>query len=413
MRVLMIAMAADPGKGSEAGVPVALLESIFRTDGETTVVLVAPPWEGNMERLAEWREALGLGERLTVVPVPFVTCRRALHEAGLRYVIYALWHFSVLRYLAGGGVAFDVLHQANFAGYRFGSWALGLYGKTIWGPIDALSYFPLRSAWRYLTPGGRAYYAFYNAANFAQLHLSIKTRFLMARCGCILGATSQATELIRRHARGTVRHMRETRTRRAELRRTGMDKTKVPVRIVWAGLAIHRKGLLLLVEVVRHLMEMAGGNFRLDVYGDGPLLGTAREKARRAGSLGCVTFHGHVGRGALLEALEGSDVLAITSFREANSSVVMEAMGKGVAPIALRVSGYGDSIDETFGRLVEMEPAGTLAERYAGRLAEWIGDLEELQRCRERAYERACGSVDGEAGLTLPEIYREVAKKNG
>ena len=47
MRVLMIAMAADPAKGSEAGVPIALLESLFRQDRDIEVTLVVPP-QANM-----------------------------------------------------------------------------------------------------------------------------------------------------------------------------------------------------------------------------------------------------------------------------------------------------------------------------------------------------------------------------
>lgn len=408
MRVMLIAMAADPAKGSEAGVPIALLESVFRNDPEIAVTLVVPPWQGNIERIAQWRAAQGIGDRLTVVPISFVSDSERLHELGMRYVLYNLWHWSVLRYLAGRRAApFDVLHQVNFAGYRFGSWALGMVAKSVWGPIDALSYFPLGSAWRYLTWSGRAYYGFYNAVNFAQLHLSVKTRFLLARCGCILGATSQAAALLQKHSRATVHHLRETRTRSAELRRTELGKCGPPVRIVWSGLAIHRKGLCLFVDVVRHLRGMATTAFTVDVFGEGPLLAAAKRQAEAAGLQGQVTFRGQVSRAQFLEALEQSHVLAITSFREANSSIVAEAMGKGVAPIALRVSGYADSMDESFGRLVELEPAASLAERYAGRLAEWMADEEELQRCRGNALRRAAASVHGEA-LTMNAIYREV-----
>ena len=102
----------------------------------------------------------------------------------------------------------------------------------------------------------------------------------------------------------------------------------VPVgepRLVLVARLVEQKGIDLLLEA---FARVAGAlpDWQLDLVGDGPLRDTVEAAAARLDNLG---YLGWLGRDALREQLDASDLLVLPSHVEAFGTVALEAMARG------------------------------------------------------------------------------------
>lgn len=109
--------------------------------------------------------------------------------------------------------------------------------------------------------------------------------------------------------------------------------------IIWVGRFINFKHPEMAVEVAAKLKE-SGVDFKLDMYGSGPLLKKVRELAEKNGVSNEVNFCGTIDNADLVKEMRHHDVLLFTSDkREGWGAVVNEAMGCGCVVVARSEAG--------------------------------------------------------------------------
>lgn len=117
----------------------------------------------------------------------------------------------------------------------------------------------------------------------------------------------------------------------------------------------------------RSLLRRRGcsGSVELHVYGEGPLLGAARERAEERCPDG-VHFHGRIPQHEVIQAMAGLTALLLTSREEGFPYVVLEAMSVGCPVIATAVGGVPEMVqDGRTGLLAEPGNHECLAEAIA------------------------------------------------
>jgi glycosyltransferase involved in cell wall biosynthesis len=158
--------------------------------------------------------------------------------------------------------------------------------------------------------------------------------------------------------------------------------TPGPLRVLFVGNIIPRKGLLTLLEALGSLPRDA---WRLTVVGSpGMHPGYARRVERTVAERGLeenVHMRGHLDDALLADELRTHHVLAVPSRYEGFGIVYLEAMGFGVVPIACRAGGAAEIIED--GRSGYLLPSGN-----AQALADAIGMLSaDRERLRSIALE--------------------------
>ena len=140
------------------------------------------------------------------------------------------------------------------------------------------------------------------------------------------------------------------------------------------------------------LAALEGGDHRLVVIGDGPLMGALRARAAALALTDRVELLGSLPRAAALERLAALDVLVVPSLWEGMPLAPLEAMAIGVPVVAHRVGGLPEIIaDGRTGLLIDgLDPAGYA--RAVGRLT----DGSALAR-----RDRRPGARGGRAALLL------------
>lgn len=120
-----------------------------------------------------------------------------------------------------------------------------------------------------------------------------------------------------------------------------------PLRLVFVGTIIPRKGL---ATLIRALARLPDGTWTLDVVGD---RSTDRAYVDRVGRLiekqgleSAVTLHGRLSDGALADVLADSQLLAVPSTYEGYGIVYLEGMAFGLPALATTAGGAGEIVTD-------------------------------------------------------------------
>lgn len=180
-------------------------------------------------------------------------------------------------------------------------------------------------------------------------------------------------------------------------------------RFVSVGRLVPKKGL---DDVLRALAKLRG-DFRFDLYGDGPMRGELEALVRELGLVDRVRFHGAVTQDELVPALRAGGVYLCGSRetedgnRDGIPNTVAEAMAIALPVVATRVSGIPELVEDgVTGLLVdERDP-----DAFAAALERLSGDSDEAERFgragRKRVEEVFENRTCFAACLRLLERYR-------
>lgn len=149
-----------------------------------------------------------------------------------------------------------------------------------------------------------------------------------------------------------------------------------PLRLIFLGNVIPRKGLHTLLEALRPIPRQA---WKLEVVGslemDRRYARAVHRQAERAGMSESVTFTGALDDGQIAARLQASHVLVVPSSYEGFGIVYLEGMGFGLPAIASRSGAAGEIIThEQDGYLIEPGDAAALA----GHLINLASDRQQL-----------------------------------
>lgn len=123
------------------------------------------------------------------------------------------------------------------------------------------------------------------------------------------------------------------------------------------------KGHEYLINAIYELKKMKGDlKFKFLLANDGPFLNARKEQAKKLGLEDCIIFTGP--RKDIKNLYKGSDIYVNSSWHEALSFAIIEAMASGLPVIATRMGGNPDIINEEYnnGILVEYDDEKELAQ---------------------------------------------------
>lgn len=300
LRIAVIANMVDPNR-------VALFERVARQDGIELLVV----YETGMEANRSWEVPADLPYRHVRLRSASVDLRRLGTDAYLHLTVRPLEPISLFRpdvvVGAGGGIWNSPANIAAFAARRRKGWAFVPW----WGSF--LKAQP--SIARRLTEPWVRY-------------------FLSHSDLCLAYGTRAARELERLEVANTAIRCVPNAVPRGEPSTT-RDRPHRPVRFLFVGQLIPRKGIAELLDAFSQLPEG-----ELYVAGDGEL----RSLVIDAVHDGRVTYTGQIDRPALQLLYADSDVLVLPSRYEVWGLVINEALEHGLPVIATQAVGAVDDL---------------------------------------------------------------------
>lgn len=180
-------------------------------------------------------------------------------------------------------------------------------------------------------------------------------------------------------------HLTVPDERAAEELISARENSSGPLRILFVGNLIPRKGLHHLIAA---LTRLPLADWRLDVIGDGTVDGVYAAAVRRqisaAGLDGNICLHGRVSDGEMTRRYSAAHLLAVPSY-EGFGIVYLEAMAFGLPALA-SVQGGGGEIVEHGVNGITVEPADV--DGIAAHLSALAGNRARLAAMGRRARQR-------------------------
>lgn len=362
MRVLISTHEFSPYQGSECAVGWNIAIHMANYHEVTVLCADGPPLYPNSYRNA-YKKFISEHGKISNLNVVFVNQpRKAIRCAllnrrlmsltkgigwqGLYYLGLDHWHRKVLEKANTLGISFDVVHQLTPISFLRPGYLWTTPTPFFWGPVGGMYKVPM-SFRRY---GGTKSFLFetlrninisYQSRNSTLREIVKKARHIWA----ISDAEFRRIKKIDPDAKVSL--MIDTAPPAGISGHVRRYDGREPLKICWSGRHEPRKALPILL---RGLAQLPGRHLvHLNILGGGPLTPRWKKMAERLGLNSILTWHGRLSYDKALQVMGESHVFVHTSFREAASMVVLEALGLGMPVICHDACAMGFAVNDSCG----------------------------------------------------------------
>ena len=406
-RVLVVAASCNPERGSEPGLGWNWLRLIA---GQHEVVAIVGESEGNREAIDRALAAdPALASRLRFVFVPWFD-EPGEGIKGLLWQYYQpIYYRAYPRWMEQAyaeterlycSERFDLAHQLTMIGFREPGFTWRLPIPVVWGSIGGVQNVP----WRCLTALGgveACRHLARNMINNFQVRYHQRFRRALAKASTVFAVDSTTQEALRRF------HGRENTLVAAALCEPNHPRRRVrvrghgPLRLVFSGLHLSRKGLPFALQALSQLP--ASASWTLDVLGEGIMSASWKQMATRLGLDGRVTFHGYVPREEVIEIMDRGEVYVFPSLLEGWPTVIAESLSLGMPVVTTDLHGMRDMVTPSCGRLVPADGPASIITGLQQALSELLDNPGLVTRLSAGALERANELT---AAKQMPKVMR-------
>jgi len=413
LRVLAVAYACNPDRGSEFGVGWGWVKAI--SENHDVTVITADFNASDIERYR--RDRLDCGQ---LNPRFIYVKNRAWHYRphGLWLAIensaakpimnlaYQGWLHSALQ-IARFEIEqnpYDLVHLITYVGWRFPGKFYQLGIPFVWGPIGGLMNMP-RRLFPALGIKGAIYYSGRNLINTLQVHMLRGPRKALRQShGAVIAATPDIRAALLRHFDAPSQIICEVGLPELSPGRTRRRMNDEPLRICWSGLHIPRKALPLLLHAVARLPPAL--RYRLEILGDGPCNRAWRRLSKRLGVGQNCHWRGQLPRELALEVMKGCHVFVITSLEELTSTVAVEAIALGLPIVCLDHCGFADLVTSSCGIKIPTVSVRTIVAGLADALISLYNNEDLRNKLAQGALVRSQAYSWRSKMTALEEVYR-------
>ncbi len=335
----------DPNRGSEFQVPQVAIAALARCHAGP-ILLWTTRRGSNQRHIQTWLSQRGLDHRVELRLVDMKRADAEGHHA-------TSWHFlldltDLYRQAAGGIRPGEFVWKSGQANILFNLVALLWLRCDILGPLTGLER-PWFGKTKGITGRFRRRYALYAAVlGVARQLLGIahhwgRFRFVVAATSHDLLAMPVALQSMSvHHPEVDVEELIARVQGSPDCRPSELTRG---ARLLWAGALIERKNPLLALEIFARALARHP-EAQAKMIGTGPLNSTVETAlaAHDSSIRGRLTLQEFVSRSEFIVLLDQIDILLVTSVREANSVLVLEALAAGVTVVSTGVSGMLDTV---------------------------------------------------------------------
>lgn len=404
MRVLISAYACEPGAGSEGGYGWNYPSELAKRGHEVHTIVPARWREGVIRELAGTPNGNltfhFVGERAWPLRLGWTA------GSALRYFVWQ-WDASRKGLTLDAAHDFDVVHHVSYGTLLGGSflWRLGkpfVFGPTGGGqtaPSAFLRYFghfrrseilrtvTIRHLWRLDWPAIKA-------ARSARL---------------VLASNRETAVLARRMGASRVEPMLDVYLPDAVVPSTPTARApREPVRLLWVGRLLARKGQQLTVEALD--LVPASIPVELEIVGDGPVEADFRVWLVDSDHVHPVKMRGRIPLSEVHRAYESADIFVFTSLRDSVGIQLLEAMAHALPVITLDHQGAAELVPDEAGIKVPVSSPSQTRQGIADAIRRLATSTELRAVMGAAAHRRATAFTLGKRIQDIEALYGSVVR---
>ena len=323
-----------------------------------------------------------------------------------------LWQRGAAKKFKDEFKKYDIVHHLTFGSIFFTPWAAKYTDRFVWGPIGGASGAMEDAFLKNESVKSRISETFYRLIAWYSFHPAPWAARLRKKCRAILFRTSELASAVKLEPHQLTAVIPETAYAGEVIPR--QHKTdRHPLKIMSVGRLIPLKGVKYTIQAFAKFVE-SGGEGELHIYGDGPLRSELKSLAallttndQRLATT--IFFHRNVPNNEILTALDSTDVLIHSSFREGGSWTILEAMAHGVPVICQDRAGMKDMVTSECGTKIAAATPDELVEGLAASLGRYYRNPETILTQGETGQERVKSRYSwGRIASMIDDVYGEL-----
>jgi glycosyltransferase involved in cell wall biosynthesis/peptidoglycan/xylan/chitin deacetylase (PgdA/CDA1 family) len=331
---------------------------------------------------------------------------RLIRTPGVQWLMYNAWQRRALRAARRlhESLHFDLVHHSNDTAFREPGylWKLGL--PVVWGPLGGVDSLP----WRFLGEAGLLHgirEGLRTIANEIQLRTR-RVRRAAQRASAVLVANSASQKKFTHVTGVPTRIILETGIAQVADAPRVPRRGSGPLKILWSGQFVARKGLGLLLKALARLPKDFA--FELHVVGGGTMERRWKRLASRLGLDSHVTWLGWIPYQEAQRQYAWGDVFVFTSLRDMFGNVNLEALANGLPVICLDHQGVHDVVTDECGIKVPVSTPRQVVDDLSAALVRFAGNRARAAAMSQAALDRAREYLWARQAERIKEVYHQV-----
>ena len=284
--------------------------------------------------------------------------------------------------------SYDLVHQLNMVGYREPGflWQLNDSHKLVWGPISGFGRMP-HAFMPSMGLASWAKYALKDTLNALQRNLMPRIGKALRRADALVAVTRADAEFIQYRYKCEARLIPETGTRGDLVGRVSQPRQN-ELNLAWCGVMEGAKALQL---ALRALALLKGKDIavKLHIIGDGSCCERWQREAIALGVNDMCVWYGRKPHDEALKIMSDCDAFCFTSWREATSTVIMEALSLGLPVITLDCCGMATAVTVECGIKIPLTTPRRAVLGYAEAMEMLAREPQKLTALSRGALDRA------------------------
>lgn len=157
-----------------------------------------------------------------------------------------------------------------------------------------------------------------------------------------------------------------------------------PLRLLWVGRLMPRKGLNLVLDVMKELKMSK--NITLTVVGDGELRQDVEDQIRKYELADTVTLLGTIAYDQIKHCYSEHDILFFTPLRESGGLQILEAMAYGLPVVTLNLHGPGELVTNSRGYACPIEDSSQIVPLLKKEILSYLNNSIKLTEQSTNAF---------------------------
>jgi len=411
LKVLVVAAAVHPEKGSEPGLGWGWIEAL---SAYHDLWVITGEREGNREAIEQrFQDVQALRQRLKLyfIPRPDGPYLERLWPP-LYYRYYRQWHQQA--FLLGNKlheeIHFDLAHQLNMTGYREPGYLWRLTLPFVWGPVGGTANVPLRFA-SILGVKEFCYHLAKTVINNCQLRYHKRVRAALKRADGFVTSTSDTRDaFVRVLGKNSV--MINDNGPPLNISYNDQQRDCLlgrPLRLAWSGVHVSRKALSIVLKALAILPKEIA--WHLDILGEGQMTKHWKNLATKLNIGANCTWYGWIKKGDAIKTVANADLFLFPSLHESTPAVVFEAMSMGVPVICLDHCGQADVVTQDCGIKIPVTTPNKVIHNFAAAIVQLIKNPDEIHRLSKVAVRRIEDFTWDKKAQAMLKVYEEAIAK--
>ena len=379
-RLLLSAFACDPTKGSEPGYgwnwAVGLAGEGYEVHCMTREVA-----KETIEKTGKLQNV-----QFYYVTLPFGLERLYFASQPTMYLYYILWQWKAYKTALRlhKQTPFDLAHHVTWGSLQLGSFIYKLGIPFVFGPAGGGQKAP---------EAFKSYFGKYwraeqkrEAVTKWMLKFNPACRQMLKKANMLLVANKETFTMAK--ANGALHTSMVLDVALPESFYPRQQIVKNPsnnqLQLLWTGRFLPRKGILLLLDVMKELKAYPG--ITLTVVGDGEMKEAFLSKLSEYALDKTVTWKGKVSYREIRDYYANHDVFFYTSLRDSGSLQLVEAMAFGLPVVCLHLHGQAIIVDDTTGIRCKCDTPETAIENLKQAIIYLYNHPDQVRKMSEAAY---------------------------